>query len=414
VSAQDHLHEHFVYPTKIVNGAYALPLDGAGGFSAQIKDASIETHRFPNGALWQKRLAAAAAAAEAKEAPHAALSSYTDVYLITGAHGFIAAYTIKQLLRDLGASALIVATDVKNDERMWRQILSPDERSAANIVRAYGDICDANFVAHLFTHYQPTHVLHFAGVQVPTCRANPALGSRVNVTGTIHVFDAAVKIKPRVKAIVYASSAAVCSPATAYGARAVLDNELHQPATHYGAFKLCSEANARVYWQDHQIASVGLRPLTVFGVGREIGLTSSPTKALKAAVMRRAQYQVTFNGETAFNDASDIANLFVLCSRKCTAGALACNIRGQVCTVEKFLEIAAQKLAQKYGAEMLCRFTFAKNAAPIPFPSQFDESTLATLLGGTVPCTPLEESIGKCVDHFDRLKTEGVLDESDL
>ena len=32
---------------------------------------------------------------------------------------------------------------------------------------------------------------------------------------------------------------------------------------------------------------MGLRPLTIFGVGREIGLTSGPTKAVKAAVLGR-------------------------------------------------------------------------------------------------------------------------------
>ena len=32
---------------------------------------------------------------------------------------------------------------------------------------------------------------------------------------------------------------------------------------------------------------VGLRPLTIFGVGREIGLTSGPTKAVKAAILGR-------------------------------------------------------------------------------------------------------------------------------
>ena len=34
-------------------------------------------------------------------------------------------------------------------------------------------------------------------------------------------------------------------------------------------------------------SQVGLRPLTIFGVGREIGLTSGPTKAVKAAILGR-------------------------------------------------------------------------------------------------------------------------------
>ena len=39
------------------------------------------------------------------------------------------------------------------------------------------------------------------------------------------------------------------------------------PTTHYGYFKCCNEGNARVYFQDHGISSIGLRPWTVYGVG---------------------------------------------------------------------------------------------------------------------------------------------------
>jgi L-fuconate dehydratase len=47
----DHLHEHFVEPTNIVNGAYMPPrLPGA---SAQMVDASIAEYDFPIGSFWQ-------------------------------------------------------------------------------------------------------------------------------------------------------------------------------------------------------------------------------------------------------------------------------------------------------------------------------------------------------------------------
>ena len=38
---------------------------------------------------------------------------------------------------------------------------------------------------------QPTAIIHLAGLQIPTCKANPVLGARVNVIGTINVFEAA-------------------------------------------------------------------------------------------------------------------------------------------------------------------------------------------------------------------------------
>ena len=108
-------------------------------------------------------------------------------------------------------------------------------------------------------------------------------GALVNVAGTLNVFEAARTIG--IKGIVYASSAAV------YGMNDSderLDETAQcEPTTHYGVFKRTNEGNARVYFLDHGIDSVGLRPLTVYGVNRDTGLTSDPTKAMKSAVLGR-------------------------------------------------------------------------------------------------------------------------------
>ncbi|MEO8528611.1 MAG: L-fuconate dehydratase [Pseudolysinimonas sp.] len=49
----DHLHEHFVDPTIVRNGAYVLPT--APGYSAQMFDQSVATYTFPDGAYWASR-----------------------------------------------------------------------------------------------------------------------------------------------------------------------------------------------------------------------------------------------------------------------------------------------------------------------------------------------------------------------
>lgn len=46
----DHLHEHFEDPTVIRDGRYVAPT--APGFSARMKDASLEAYRFPDGSAW--------------------------------------------------------------------------------------------------------------------------------------------------------------------------------------------------------------------------------------------------------------------------------------------------------------------------------------------------------------------------
>ncbi|MEV0802036.1 L-fuconate dehydratase [Kribbella sp. NPDC050281] len=46
----DHLHEHFVDPCVIRDGAYVLP--AAPGYSAEMHRESLQTYRFPDGVYW--------------------------------------------------------------------------------------------------------------------------------------------------------------------------------------------------------------------------------------------------------------------------------------------------------------------------------------------------------------------------
>jgi L-fuconate dehydratase len=46
----DHLHEHFVEPCIIVNGAYVLP--AAAGYSAEMYESTLDEFAFPNGSYW--------------------------------------------------------------------------------------------------------------------------------------------------------------------------------------------------------------------------------------------------------------------------------------------------------------------------------------------------------------------------
>ena len=106
----------------------------------------------------------------------------------------------------------------------------------------------------------------------------------VNVVGTLNVFEVARRRREQVQGIVYASSAAVFGPEEAYGGSTIPEGAPLLPDTHYGVFKQCNEGNARVYFLDDGISSVGLRPWAVYGVGRDRGITSGPTKAIKATV----------------------------------------------------------------------------------------------------------------------------------
>src|SRR2546422_885292 len=94
------------------------------------------------------------------------------------------------------------------------------------------------------------------------------------------------------------------------GASAIADEVRLSPVTHYGAFKVCNELNARVYWLDHGVTSVGLRPWSVYGVGRDFGVTSEPTRAIEA-VAKGESFAISYGGLQDMQYVDDVAATFL-------------------------------------------------------------------------------------------------------
>ncbi len=324
----------------------------------------------------------------------------SEKFLITGGQGFIGSWIAKRLVQE-GVPAVLF--DLSPDNNILSQVLEPDE--LGELERIFGDVSDAEKVRRVVDGEGVTHIVHLAGIQVPGCRRDPVHGARVNVLGTLAVFEAARTVLDQVKMIVYASSAAVAGKIEDYGGR-ISDDARHVPMTHYGVFKAANEGNARVYFADAGISSVGLRPYTVYGVGREIGVTSAPTKAIKAAVLGRA-YTIPFSGPTSFVYVEDLAEIFIRAARSGHEGAVALNIRGQVETVSEFLARLCEVLPEA-GRRITCE------GDPVPIAFDFDESGLEALLGSDVPRTAIREGIQRTVDHFERLARSRRLHDRDL
>jgi nucleoside-diphosphate-sugar epimerase len=194
-------------------------------------------------------------------------------YFMTGALGCIGAWVVKALVE---RGDVPVVFDRSDDTRRLRLLL--DEASLGRVRFLRGDVTDAPAVRTALAESRAQRVIHLAGLQVPTCKADPALGAMVNVVGTINVFEAARALGlPRV---VYASSAAVFGLAD----EAVDETVSPSPLTHYGVFKQANEGNARVYSPTTACRRLACGH-SVYGVGRDAGLTSDPTRAIKSAVV---------------------------------------------------------------------------------------------------------------------------------
>src|SRR5262249_782871 len=148
--------------------------------------------------------------------------------------------------------------DLKEDLKRMRPIMTEDEVRRVRFVQ--GDVTDLSRLRSTLEGERITHVVHLAGLQVPVCRADPLLGAKVNVLGTLAVLEAVKAVGGQVQRLVYTSSAAVFGPPDAYPTGPLADQAPLTPTTHYGVFKCCNEGNARIYFQDFGLSSIGLRP----------------------------------------------------------------------------------------------------------------------------------------------------------
>jgi UDP-glucuronate 4-epimerase len=172
-------------------------------------------------------------------------------FLITGALGAVGVWTIRSLLE---RGDTVVALDVGDDRH--RVPLALDDDQAAAVVHVQCDITDLPALERVIDEREITNVIHLAALQVPFVRADPVLGARVNVLGTVNVLEAVRRRAERMGPVVYASSIAV------YGAAGTLAADDH-PGTLYGVYKRDNESTALRYFEDYGVSSIGLRPHAV-------------------------------------------------------------------------------------------------------------------------------------------------------
>lgn len=254
-----------------------------------------------------------------------------EKFMITGSMGCIGAWVLRNLV---SAGVKVVATDLATDPVRPRLLLNNDELAQVKFTQL--DVTNLNDVQSMVEQEGITHIIHLAGLQVPFCKANPSLGSQVNVVGTVNIFEAARKFQGQVQGLAYASSLAVLGPANRYPDKPVRDDVPLYPETLYGVYKQANEHTARIYWQDWGVGSVGLRPYIVYGVARDQGMTSDIAKAILATAAEQP-YHIKFGGSVALQYADDVAKMFIGCARANHQGAAACNLRNDVIPVADFI-----------------------------------------------------------------------------
>lgn len=314
------------------------------------------------------------------------MSYENSTVLVTGAHGCIGAWIVKLALE---GGARVVAFDQANDPWRLRSIAPGYDSSRLTLVQ--GAIEDTGAIKTLVKDSGVTHIAHMAAVLMPYCAANPVSGGLIDVIGTLNVFEAARDAGRDVR-ITYASSSAVWGPPSSYEDRPLTERDTPLPATHYGVFKQANEGNARVFFAQSGISSIALRPWTVYGPGRDTGLTADPTLAMQA-VAGRKPFQIRTTGRMDLQFVEDIAATFLACLYSPLTGAHVFNVAGDIVEMGELIALFEELRPEARGL-----ITSAGN--PVPVAYRMDDAELRARVPG-VRRTTLREGVERTIRFFE-------------
>jgi len=301
---------------------------------------------------------------------------------VTGGLGCVGAWVCRVLLE---SGDQPVVFDLAADKHRLDAIMAASEVSSVRVIA--GDLTDHLAVRAAVEASGAERIIHLAALQVPLVRANPPLGAAVNVVGTTNVFESARVLG--LDRVVFASSVAIYGPPGDYDTEILPNEATPRPADLYGAFKVDNELSAKIYHQRDGVSSIGLRPHTVYGPGRDQGITSEPTQAILAATAGDP-YEISYGGRAGFMYVEDVARTFVLASKVAFEGAESYGMRGVVASIGDFVRAISTVLGPDVEV--------THGSALLPLAVGLDETELAALLG-PVPNRSLEDGVRATAEH---------------
>jgi len=176
-------------------------------------------------------------------------------FLVKGGAGFIGSNIVKELV-EAGEQVRVI----DNFSTGKRENLEP---FLNQIELIEGDIRSYHIVREAVDSVD--YILHQAALpSVPRSIKDPVTTTEVNVTGTLHVLEAARDAK--VKRVVFASSSSI------YGDLDVLpktEEMLPKPLSPYAVSKLAGEKYCQVFTKIYGLQTISLRYFNVFGPNQD-------------------------------------------------------------------------------------------------------------------------------------------------
>lgn len=299
--------------------------------------------------------------------------------LITGATGCIGKAVVDFLQRR-GEIEFIALSRSGHDE--WDSVKA--------------DIADRSSVEQAVSAIRPTRIIHLAGFQTPDCQSQPFRGMEVCVHGTNNLLRSAANLGSHLQRFVFASSAAVYGPRSLYPGPKVKEDDGLRPPNLYGHWKVAGEGSTQAFHLETNVPSLSLRLATTYGPGRDLGLTSAPTTAMKAAAKGEG-FRMPYRGREHYHFVRDVGDAFGLAALEDFSGYDAFNLRGQSRENAEFIELIRQE------AKLLdfdaSRVHADPNAEEMPFVCDLDDQKILRSFP-TMPLTNLSEGIRTSLEFF--------------
>ena len=290
-------------------------------------------------------------------------SEQSDSVLLTGANGFLGKALAKALVQ-IGAK--VIALDIQ----------PPREPHVEAVIALSGDILDGEALHALALEHSVNAIIHLAAMVIPACRSNPVQGANVNVIGHLNVLETAHRLG--IQRLVYMSSVAARP-------RAPFDS----PVNLYGAYKRCCEDLSKIWYLDHGLASIGLRPNVVYGPGRETGETAAITLAIKAAAQGEA-YQMPFAGSLCFQLVDEVVDIVLRCLQSSPDEPVVSDLTTDTQSMDDLIDSILS---------VLPKARIARSTQMRPAPPALDNSPLKKLIGEWQGVS-LDEGTRRTIAHY--------------
>ncbi|MBN2478080.1 SDR family oxidoreductase [Candidatus Micrarchaeota archaeon] len=306
-------------------------------------------------------------------------------YLVTGGAGFIGSHIAERLLKDGHEVRILDDFSTGKKENI--------EHLKGKIEVIIGDVSDKN------TAWDATkemdYVFHEAAfTSVQESIKNPGKCWRINITGTQHILNGAVKYG--VKRVVLASSAAIYGASMNLPKKEDMEPNAISP---YGNSKIMNEISAKKYMKEEGLDTVCLRYFNVFGPRQDHSSEYSGVISKFVDLMMHGERPVVYGDGKQTRDfvyVGDVVEANMLAMKENKAAGLSFNVAtGKQVSLLHLIELINEIL----GTDLKPQFENAKQG-DIKF--SYADITKAKELLGFEANVGIREGLEKTIEWMKR------------